>query len=86
MSSETESLFDHEFGFAVDLDRTTSVVVAMLGLDAVFWVLLYGGHVPMPGTEWLMMEAGVPMAAPGAMELGVFHVGSPGAVQTGALR
>ena len=80
MSSETDSRLDYGFGFEVALDRTTSVVVAMLGLDAVFWVLLYGGHVPMPGMTWLMMEAGVPMAAPGAMELGAFHVGTPGAV------
>lgn len=65
--------------FDVDLDRTTVVVAAMLGLDAVLWTVLYRGAVPMPGASWLM-ERGVPMAAPGAMELGVFHVGTLGAV------
>ncbi|SER81143.1 DUF2182 domain-containing protein [Natrinema salaciae] len=57
-------------------DRTTAVVTAMLGLDAVWWLLLYGGHVPMPGMEWLTMEAEIPMAAPGAMERGAAHVGT----------
>jgi predicted metal-binding membrane protein len=66
--------------FDLSLDRATTAVVAMLGLDALWWVLLWDGHVPMPGTTWLMQEATVPMAAPGAMELGVFHVGTLGAV------
>ncbi|MFC5972480.1 DUF2182 domain-containing protein [Halomarina salina] len=71
------SVFDGVFD--VDLDRTTLVVVMMLGLDAVWWVLLFDGHVPMPGMAWLM-EQSIPMAAPGAMELGVFHVGTVEAV------
>ncbi len=61
---------------APDVDRATAVVVAMLGVDAVLWVLLYRGAVPMPGASWLMQQAGVPMAAPGAMELAAFHVGT----------
>lgn len=60
-------------------DRSTTVVVAMLGLDICWWMLMYVGAVPMPGMTWLM-DQGVPMIAPGAMELGVFHVGTPGAV------
>jgi predicted metal-binding membrane protein len=51
----------------------------MLAVDVLLWVLLYTGVVPMPGMMWLM-EQGIPMAAPGAMELGVFHVGTVGAV------
>ncbi|QLK27200.1 DUF2182 domain-containing protein [Natrinema zhouii] len=65
---------------AVDIDRTTAVVAAMLGLDAIWWLLLYGGHVPMPGRQWLLVTAEIPMAAPGAMERGVFHVGTLEAV------
>ncbi|WP_435079516.1 DUF2182 domain-containing protein [Halococcus sp. AFM35] len=61
--------------FAVSLDRTTATVVAMVGLDVVWWVMLYTGEVPMPGMMWLTKQ-GIPMAAPGAMELGVFHVGT----------
>lgn len=63
----------------VDVDRTTVAVVAMLGVDALLWVLLVDGHVPMPGGMWLMSE-GIPMAAPGAMLRGVTHVGTVGAV------
>ncbi|QLG48956.1 DUF2182 domain-containing protein [Natrinema halophilum] len=65
---------------SVDPDRTTAVVAAMLGIDVLWWLLLYGGHVPMPGMTWLMMTADVPMAAPGAMERAVFHVGTLEAV------
>lgn len=65
--------------FDVDVNRTTVVVVTMLGLDALWWVAMFDGHVPMPGMMWLM-EQGIPMAAPGAMELGVFHVGTLDAV------
>ncbi|MFC6764274.1 DUF2182 domain-containing protein [Natrinema soli] len=65
---------------AVEFDRTTAVVAAMLGLDAIWWLLLYGGHVPMPGMQWLLTTAEIPMTAPGAMERGVFHVGTPEAV------
>ncbi|MFD1514736.1 DUF2182 domain-containing protein [Halomarina rubra] len=81
MSTRVDTPFGGLFEavFDVDVDRTTLVVVAMLGLDALLWVLMYGGHVPMPGMSWLM-EQGVPMAAPGAMELGVFHVGTLEAV------
>lgn len=61
--------------FDVDVGRTTLVVVAMLGLDALWWVVLFEGHVPMPGMSWLMAQ-GIPMAAPGAMERGVAHVGT----------
>ncbi|MWG35049.1 DUF2182 domain-containing protein [Halomarina oriensis] len=68
-----------EAAFDVDVTRTAVVVVMMLGLDAVWWVALFDGHVPMPGMAWLM-EQGVPAAAPGAMELGVFHVGTLEAV------
>ncbi|WP_254761564.1 DUF2182 domain-containing protein [Natrinema marinum] len=60
---------------SIEIDRTTAVVTAMLGLDAVWWLLLYGGSVPMPGMRWLM-AAEIPMAAPGAMERAVFHVGT----------
>ncbi len=65
--------------FETSIDRTTAVVVAMISLDALWWLLLYTGRVPMPGMTWLM-NSGVPMAAPGAMELGVFHVGTLGAL------
>ncbi|WP_408957670.1 DUF2182 domain-containing protein [Natrinema sp. 74] len=65
---------------SVEPDRTTAVVTAMLGLDAVWWLLLYGGHVPMPGMQWLMLSAEIPMAAPGAMERAVFHIGTLEAV------
>ncbi|WP_435097137.1 DUF2182 domain-containing protein [Halarchaeum sp. P4] len=60
-------------------DRTQTVVTALVGFDIVFWVLVMDGHVPMPGMMWLM-DQGILMSAPGAMELGVFHVGSVGAV------
>jgi predicted metal-binding membrane protein len=66
--------------FDLRFDRATTAVLAMIGLDALWWVMLWDGHVPMPGMTWLMQEASVPMAAPGAMELGVFHVGTLGAV------
>ena len=81
MSTDTglAERFRHRFGpFADSLDRTTATVVAMVGLDVVWWVLLYTGEVPMPGMTWLMQQ-GIPMAVPGAMELGVFHVGTPDA-------
>jgi predicted metal-binding membrane protein len=68
-----------ESGFDVSFDRTTTTVVAMLGLDVIWWVMIYTGDVPMPGMMWVMKQ-GIPMAAPGAMELGVFHVGTLGAV------
>lgn len=63
----------------IDLDRTTSAVVAMIGLDIIWWVMVYNGNVPMPGMAWVMKQK-IPMAAPGAMELGVFHVGTVAAV------
>lgn len=62
--------------FAFHLDRTTAVVATMLLLDAVFWSLLLRGAVPMPGMQWLMRH-GIPMAAPGAVELAVFELGTP---------
>ncbi|WP_277519521.1 DUF2182 domain-containing protein [Natrinema salsiterrestre] len=58
------------------VNRTTAVVAAMLGLDAIWWLLLYDGSVPMPGMQWLLTDAAIPMAAPGAMERAVFHVGT----------
>jgi predicted metal-binding membrane protein len=68
-----------EDAFAVDVDVTTATVLAMLGTDALLWVIVLGGHLPMPGMGWLM-EQGIPMAAPGAILKGVFHVGTAGAV------
>ena len=65
--------------FDVSLDRTTAAVVVMVLLDVVWWLLVYEGSLPMPGMRWLV-DQGIPMAAPGAMELGVFHVGTLGAV------
>ena len=62
-----------ESRFDISFDRTTSTVVAMIGLDILWWVMVYDGHVPMPGMGWVMRQ-GIPMAAPGAMELGVFHI------------
>ena len=59
-----------------EFDRTTAVVVALLALDAVWWIAVYAKLVPVPGMRWLMTEAQVPMAAPGAMELAVFRVGT----------
>jgi predicted metal-binding membrane protein len=76
MSTNTGPIeqFRHRFNlFAVSLDRTTATVVAMIGLDVIWWVMMYTGAVPMPGMMWLMKQ-GIPMAAPGAMELGAFHV------------
>lgn len=61
--------------FSLGLDRARTAVLAMLGIDAVFWVMMYNGYVPMPGMMWLMNERSIPMAAPGAMELGTFHAG-----------
>ncbi|MGQ5517189.1 DUF2182 domain-containing protein [Halococcus saccharolyticus] len=79
-STEIADRMRHGVGsFGIDFDRTTTAVVAMIGLDVLWWVMLYNGNVPMPGMMWLM-DQGVPMAAPGAMELGVFHVGTFGAV------
>lgn len=62
--------------FSLRPDRTTAVVVTMLVLDAVFWSLLLRGEVPMPGMMWLMKN-NIPMAAPGAVERAVFHLGTP---------
>lgn len=56
-------------------DRTTTVVVGMILADVLLWVALLRGYVPMPGMGWLM-EAGIPMTAPGAPELAVFQVGT----------
>lgn len=56
-------------------DRTTMTVVAMILVDVLLWVALLRGYVPMPGMGWLM-EAGVPMTAPGAPELAVFQAGT----------
>lgn len=68
--------FRHRFDpSAISADRATVTVVAMVGLDILWWVLMYTGTVPMPGMRWLMQQ-GIPMAAPGAMEFGVFHVGT----------
>ncbi|WP_049903412.1 DUF2182 domain-containing protein [Halococcus agarilyticus] len=65
--------------FRLPLDRATTAVVAMLGIDVLWWVLTIGGAVPMPGMAWLM-EQGIPMTAPGAMERGVAHAGTVDAV------
>ncbi|WP_188974902.1 DUF2182 domain-containing protein [Halocalculus aciditolerans] len=65
------------------LDRGTTVVVAMILTDIVWWWLTWAGETPMPGMMWVMKKAAdgmVPMAAPGFMELGVFHVGTPQAI------
>lgn len=77
MSIDTGAIerFDH----LLDVDRSTAVVTAMVGLTAIWWTLLYTGRVPMPGMMALM-EEGIPMAAPGAMERGVVTVGTFGAV------
>ncbi|QCS41741.1 DUF2182 domain-containing protein [Natrinema versiforme] len=81
MSASLRSGIERATGLvSVDLDRTTAVVAAMFALDALWWLLLYGGHVPMPGMGWLMTDAGIPMAAPGAMERAAFHVGTLKAV------
>jgi len=80
MSTDTETADGFGFGlFDVPVNRAVAAVVAMISLDAIWWVMMYDGHVPMPGMMWLM-EQGVLMAAPGTMELGVFHVGTLGAV------
>jgi predicted metal-binding membrane protein len=68
-----------EDAFALDVDVTTATVLAMLGTDALLWVVVIGGHLPMPGMGWLM-DQGLPMAAPGAILKGVYHVGTAGAV------
>ena len=65
--------------FSIPRNRTTVVVMAMVILDAVCWLLVYTGRVPMPGMMWLM-QRGIPMAAPGAMERAVFHVNTARAV------
>lgn len=81
MSVSIRSAIERTTAFApVSVDRTTAVVTAMLGLDVVWWTLLYGGHVPMPGMEWLVTDAAIPVAAPGAMERAVFRVGTLEAV------
>lgn len=69
----------------VSFDRLTSVVVAMLAIDVIWWWLTWAGKTPMPGMMWVTKHAAgagkmVPMAAPGFMELGVFHVGTLQAV------
>jgi len=66
----------HDGLFDVDYTRGTAVILVMLALDACYWLLTYNGDVPMPGMMWLMNERSIPMAAPGAMELGAFHVGT----------
>jgi predicted metal-binding membrane protein len=63
----------------VGLDRPLVTVFAVLGTDALLWVLLFDGHAPMPGMAWLMAQ-GIPMAAPGAMLRGTFHAGTLDAV------
>ena len=73
---DTETWLESKFD--VPFDRTTTTVVAMIGLDILWWVMVYNGYIPMPGIEWVVGQ-GIPMAAPGAMELGVFHVGTLGA-------
>jgi predicted metal-binding membrane protein len=78
IATEVRSWFDVDL-FDIDFDRMTTTVIAMIGLDVVWWVMMYNGGVPMPGMMWLMNQ-GIPMAAPGAMELGVFHVGTLSAV------
>ena len=65
--------------FELDTSRGAAVIFVMLGLDALFWLWTYNGDVPMPGMMWLM-DQGIPMAAPGAMELGTFHVAELDAV------
>lgn len=59
--------------------RTTWVVVVMVVLDAIWWTLMYTGFVPMPGMAWLM-DQGIPMIAPGAMERATIRIGTLGAV------
>lgn len=65
--------------FTLRTDRTTAVVATMLILDAIFWLLLIRGKVPMPGMMWLMQH-NIPMAAPGAIERAVFQLGTPTAL------
>lgn len=65
--------------FDVPLDRTAVTVAGMIGLDVIWWVVLYDGYVPMPGMAWLM-DQGIPMAAPGAVERGVSSIGTFDAV------
>lgn len=64
--------------FELDTTRGTAVVLSMLLLDVVYWTWTFNGDVPMPGMMWLMEggEESIPMPAPGAMELGTFHVGT----------
>lgn len=66
----------HDGLFDMDFTRGTAVILAMLALDVVYWLWTYNGDVPMPGMMWLTNERSIPMAAPGAMELGAFHVGT----------
>jgi predicted metal-binding membrane protein len=81
MSTSLRAAIDRTADLTPDtVDRTTAVVTAMLGLDVVWWLLLYDGHVPMPRMTWLLMDAAIPMAAPGAMERAAFHVGTLEAV------
>ncbi len=74
-------LLDHveDAPVEVDVDRTTATVTGLLLLDALLWWLMYDGVVPMPGTAWVT-DRGIPTAAPGAIELGVFHAGTVDAV------
>lgn len=79
-NTETES--SNRFGidlFDLSITRTTAVVVAMIGLDMIWWMLIYTGRVPMPGMIWLGNQ-GIPMTAPGAMERAVSHLGTLDAV------
>jgi len=79
MSTERRVADRFVSAFRLPLDRVTTAVVAMLGLDAFWWVITINGTVPMPGMAWLL-EQGIPMAAPGAIERGVAHAGTIDAV------
>lgn len=70
LESDRSLEFDHGF------DRTTTVVLAMLALDVVWWWVVLAGHAPTPGASWLTETANVPMAAPGALALAAFHAGT----------
>ncbi|MFC7166413.1 DUF2182 domain-containing protein [Halospeciosus flavus] len=75
---QLDSRFDTE-ALGVESNRTTATVTGLVLVNAVWWFLLLRGHVPMPGMMWLM-EQGIPMAAPGAVEAAVAHVGTVTAV------
>lgn len=65
--------------FSVPTTRSGIVVIGMMSLDALWWTLIYTGLVPMPGMTWLI-DRGIPLIAPGAMELAVVHIGTPSSV------